>query len=99
MAVRDDSLSDEPVVLRGGLSGESRGDLRGEGGSAMDCTRDSFFAEVNQSAAVTLNRRNPSRYVVWPENSIYLKQREIIPGAEDNAMIRCQSAWTRSVSC
>ena len=37
--------------------------------------------------------------VVWPENSIYLKQREIIPGVVDNEMIRCQSAWTRSVSC
>ena len=37
--------------------------------------------------------------VVWPENSIYLKQREIIPGVVDNEMIRCQSAWTRSSSC
>jgi SGNH domain (fused to AT3 domains) len=37
--------------------------------------------------------------VVWPENSIYQKQREIIPGVVDNEMIRCQSAWTRSVSC
>ena len=36
---------------------------------------------------------------VWPENSIYLKQREIIPGVVDNEMVRCQSAWTRSVSC
>ena len=34
--------------------------------------------------------------LVWPENSIYLKQREIIPGVVDNEMIRCQSAWTRS---
>ena len=39
------------------------------------------------------------KYGVWPENSIYLKQREIIPGVVDNEMIRCQSAWTRSVSC
>jgi len=29
---------------------------------------------------------------VWPENSIYQKQREIIPGVVDNEMIRCQSA-------
>ncbi len=36
---------------------------------------------------------------VWPENSIYLKQREIIPGVVDNETTRCQSAWTRSVSC
>ena len=36
---------------------------------------------------------------VWPENSIYLNQREIIPGVVDNEMTRCQSAWTRSVSC
>ena len=36
---------------------------------------------------------------VWPENSIYLKQREMIPGVVDNEMTRCQSAWTRSVSC
>ena len=35
---------------------------------------------------------------VWPENSIYLKQREIIPGVVDNETTRCQSAWTRSVS-
>ena len=28
-----------------------------------------------------------------------LKPREIIPGVVDNEMIRCQSAWTRSVSC
>jgi hypothetical protein len=66
MAVRDDSLSYEPVVFRGGLSGESRGDLRGEGGSTLDCARDSFFAEVNQSAAVTLSRRNLNRYVEAP---------------------------------
>ena len=31
---------------------------------------------------------------VWPENSIYLKQREITPGVVDSEMIRCQSAWT-----
>ena len=31
------------------------------------------------------------RCPVWPENSIYLKQREIIPGVVDNEMIRCQS--------
>jgi|GEM_PF-5616933 len=37
--------------------------------------------------------------VVWPGNSIYLKQREIIPGVVDNETTRCQSAWTRSVSC
>ena len=36
---------------------------------------------------------------VWSENSIYLKQREIIPGVVDNETTRCQSAWTRSVSC
>ena len=36
---------------------------------------------------------------VWPENSIYLKQREIIPGVVDNETTRCQSAWTRSSSC
>jgi transposase len=36
---------------------------------------------------------------VWPENSIYLKQREIIPGVVDNETIRCQSAWTRSAFC
>ena len=36
---------------------------------------------------------------VWPENSIYLKQREMIPGVVDNEMTRCQSAWTRSASC
>jgi hypothetical protein len=39
------------------------------------------------------------KFPVWPENSIYLKQREIIPGVVDNEMPRCQSAWTRSVSC
>jgi len=38
-------------------------------------------------------------YAVWPENSIYLKQREIIPGVVDNEMIRSQSAWTRSAFC
>ena len=32
---------------------------------------------------------------VWSENSIYLKQREIIPGVVDNETTRCQSAWTR----
>ena len=37
--------------------------------------------------------------LVWPENSIYLKQREIIPGVVDNETTRCQSAGTRSVSC
>jgi len=36
---------------------------------------------------------------VWPENSIYLKQREIIPGVVDNETTRCQSAWTRSAFC
>ena len=37
--------------------------------------------------------------VVWPENSIYLKQREIIPGVVDNEMTRYQSSWTRSAFC
>ena len=46
--------------------------------------------------------RNPLGFgldPVWPENSIYLKQREIIPGVVDNETTRCQSAWTRSASC
>ena len=46
-------------------------------------------------AEMILTRPN----LVWPENSIYLKQREIIPGIVDNETIRCQSAWTRSASC
>ena len=41
----------------------------------------------------------PTDDPVWPENSIYLKQREIIPGVVDNETTRCHSAWTRSVSC
>lgn len=32
----------------------------------------------------------------WPENSISLKQREIIPDVVDAEMTRCQGAWTRS---
>ena len=38
-------------------------------------------------------------HVVWPENSIYLKQREIILGVVDNETTRCRSAWTRSTFC
>ena len=45
------------------------------------------------------SKRPQVRHPVWPENSTYLKQREIIPGVVDNEMIRCQSAWTRSSSC
>ncbi len=40
-----------------------------------------------------------SKYLVWPENSIYLNQREIIPGVVDKETTRYQSSWTRSVSC
>ena len=40
-----------------------------------------------------------SKYLVWPENSIYLKQREIIPGVVDKETTRYQSSWTRSSSC
>ena len=55
---------------------------------------------VSRAAAV-IRQRPAAKPVnlVWPENSIYLKQREIIPGVVDNETTRCQSAWTRSVSC
>ena len=41
----------------------------------------------------------PKTRSVWRENSIYLKQREILPGVVDNETTRCQSAWTYSAFC
>jgi|GEM_PF-7053815 len=56
------------------------------------------FRFLLTSLAGWMNQQWPTS-PVWPENSIYLKQREIIPGVVDNEMTRCQSAWTRSASC
>ncbi len=51
----------------------------------------------DSTQAVSWCRRLSQPKAVWPENSIYLKQREIFPGVVDNETTRCQSAWTRSV--
>ena len=56
----------------------------------LDLLREAGSYELDAGLAADL---------VWPENSVYLKQREIIPGVVDNEMIRCQRAWTRSASC
>ena len=62
----------------------------------------SIYLEQREKIPSVVDNEAPDVKVpgpVWPENSIYLKQREIIPGVVDNETTRCQSAWTRSVSC
>ena len=54
-----------------------------------------FIVEVEEFARLDF----PSLDPVWPENSIYLKQREIIPGVVDKETTRYQSSWTRSAFC
>ena len=62
-------------------------------------TAATLVSVMNGWRAVGMRRVHGFGVLVWPENSIYLKQREIIPGVVDNEMTRCQSAWTRSASC